>query len=164
MSRRSVEAGTAAAILLPLAAALTSAGSVGPAQAAGRERTITMVAIEPKGGASADKEPFPTGALPEGKGYALKPPDASGRWEVSTYRWEPSQIIVNQGDEVTLEILGVNGAEHPTVIEGYDISFTVKRGELTTVRLTADKPGVFEFRCGVHEPSMVGELIVLPGS
>ena len=32
--------------------------------------------------------------------------------------------------------------EHPTVIEGYDISFTVKRGELTTVRLTADKPGV----------------------
>lgn len=54
--------------------------------------------------------------------------------------------------------------EHPTVIEGYDISFTVKRGELTTVRLTADKPGVFEFRCGVHEPSMVGELIVLPGS
>jgi hypothetical protein len=34
------------------------------------------------------------------------------------------------------------------VIEGYDISFTVKRGELTTVRLTADKPGVFEFRCG----------------
>jgi hypothetical protein len=50
------------------------------------------------------------------------------------------------------------------VIEGYDISFTVKRGELTTVRLTADKPGVFEFRRGVHEPSMVGELIVLPGS
>ena len=71
---------------------------------------------------------------------------------------------MNQGDKVTLEILGVNGAEHPTVIEGYDISSTVKRGELTTVRLTADKPGVFEFRCGVHEPSMVGELIVLPGS
>ena len=28
------------------------------------------------------------------------------------------------------------------MIEGYDISFTVKRGELTTVRLSADKPGV----------------------
>ena len=30
---------------------------------------------------------------------------------MSTYRWDPSQIIVNQGDEVTLEILGVNGAD-----------------------------------------------------
>jgi hypothetical protein len=163
MSRHGIEASTAAAILLPLAAALPTAGSVGPARAAGMERTITMVAVEPKGGATVDKEPFPTNPLPEGKGYGLKPPDASGRWEVSTYRWEPSQVIVNQGDEVTLEILGVNGAEHPTAIEGYDIGFTVKRGELTTVRFTADKPGVFEFRCGVHEPSMVGELVVLAG-
>ena len=102
---------------------------------------LTMVAVEPKGGATVDKEPFPSAALPEGKGYELKSPDAEGRWEVSTYRWEPNQIIVNQGDEVTLEILGVNGAEHPTVIEGYDLSFTVKRGQLTTVTFTADKAG-----------------------
>ncbi len=83
---------------------------------------------------------------------------------MSTYRWDPNQIIVNQGDEVTLEILGVNGKEHPSVIEGYDISFTVKRGELTSVTFTADKAGVFALRCGIHQPSMVGELIVLPGS
>ncbi|KSV83713.1 hypothetical protein [Sinorhizobium sp. GL28] len=50
------------------------------------------------------------------------------------------------------------------MIDGYDISFTVKRGQLTTVTFTADKAGVFEFRCGTHQPSMVGELIVLPGS
>jgi len=127
------------------------------------KRTITMVAVEPKGGTTVDKEPFPTTALPTGGGYALKPPDAAGRWEVSTYRWEPSQIVVNQGDAVTLEILGVNGKEHPTTIDGYDISFTVRRGQLTTVTFTADKAGVFVFRCGVHQPSMAGELIVLPG-
>lgn len=57
---------------------------------------------------------------------------------------------MNQGDEVTLEILGVNGAEHPSEIVGYDINFTVKRGQLTTVSFTADKAGVFEFRCGTH--------------
>jgi plastocyanin len=68
------------------------------------------------------------------------------------------------GRRVTLEILGVNGAEHPTVIDGYDISFTVKRGQLTTVIFTAGKAGVFEYRCGIHEPSMVGELTVLPGA
>jgi plastocyanin len=160
MSRHGIAAG-AAALLLPPVAALIAAGAAGPVQA-GMKRTITMVAVEPKGGTTADKEPFPAAALPGGKGYELKRPDASGRWEVSTYRWDPNQIIVNQGDEVTLEILGVNGAEHPTVIDGYNISFTVKRGQLTPVTFTADKAGVFEFRCGIHEPSMVGELIVLP--
>jgi plastocyanin len=136
----------------------------GSAEAAGMKRTITMVAIKPKGGTTVDKEPFPSAQLPEGKGYALTSPDANGRWEVSTYRWQPNQIVVSQGDDVTLEILGTNGAEHPTVIEGYDVSLTVKRGELTTVTFTADKAGVFPFRCGTHQPAMVGELIVLPGS
>ena len=163
MFKHAIEA-KAAVVLASLVGMLTAAGPTGPAEAAGMKRTITMVAIEPKGGTTVDKEPLPSAQLPEGKGYELKPPDANGRWEVSTYRWEPSQIIVNQGDEVTLEILGVNGAEHPTVIEDYDVSFTVNRGQLTTVTFTADKPGVFPFRCGIHQPSMVGEVIVLPGS
>ncbi len=160
MFRRGIET-SMPAMMLSLAAAFTVTAAY-PAEAAGMKRTITMVAVEPKGGTTVDKEPFPTTALPEGKGYELKAPNAEGRWEVSTYRWEPSQIIVNQGDEVTLEVLGVNGAEHPAVIDGYDITFTVKRGQLSTVTFTADKAGVFEFRCGIHQPSMTGELIVLP--
>src|SRR3990170_3085742 len=77
-------------------------------------RTFTMAAVEPKGGTTVDKEPFPRDPLPEGKGYVLKEPDPkTGRWEVSTYRWEPSQIVVYQGDTVVLEILGVNGDAHP---------------------------------------------------
>lgn len=163
MFRHSFEA-SRASVLLGLAAVFTTAWLAGSAEAAGMKRTITMVAIEPKGGTTVDKEPFPSTPLPEGKGYALTSPDANGRWEVSTYRWQPNQIVVSQGDDVTLEILGINGAEHPTMIEGYDVSFTVKRGELTTVTFTADKAGVFPFRCGTHQPAMVGELIVLPGS
>jgi plastocyanin len=153
----------ATAMLLPLIGALGLVMTTNAAQA-GVKRTITMVAVEAKGGTTVDKESFPTATLPEGKGYELEAPNAEGRWEVSTYRWDPNQVIVNQGDEVTLEILGVNGAEHPSVIDGYDISFTVKRGQLTTVTFTADKAGVFEIRCGTHQPSMIGELIVLAGS
>jgi plastocyanin len=157
VSRNRLAITTAALLSLAVASAAS------PARAAGK-RTITMAAVELKGGTTVDKTPFPTAALPEGKGYELKAPDDKGRWEVSTYRWKPSQIIVNQGDEVTLEVIGVNGAEHPAVIEGYDISFTVKRGELTTVTFTADNAGVFVLRCATHPPSMVAELIVLPGS
>jgi len=149
-------------MLLPLIGALGLVMTTNAAQA-GVKRTITMVAVEAKGGTTVNKEPFPTATLPEGKGYELEAPNAEGRWEVSTYRWDPNQVIVNQGDEVTLQILGVNGAEHPSVIDGYDISFTVKRGQLTTVTFTADKAGVFEIRCGTHQPSMTGELIVLAG-
>ena len=149
---------------MALLSLLALAAAAAPANGDAMKRTITMAAVELKGGTTIDKTPFPTAALPEGKGYELKSPGEDGRWEVSAYRWEPSQIIVNQGDEVTLEIIGVNGAEHPAVIEGYDISFTVKRGELTTVTFVADKPGVFSLQCGTHLPSMVGELIVLAGN
>src|SRR3990172_3068774 len=95
-------------------------------------RTFTMAAVEPKGGTTVDKEPFPRDPLPEGKGYVLKEPDPkTGRWEVSTYRWEPSQIVV-------------------------------KQGHLTRLTFTADKAGFFTIECTTHQPSMVGTLVVLP--
>ncbi|MBK9019048.1 MAG: hypothetical protein IPL72_03235 [Sulfuritalea sp.] len=78
-----------------------------------RERTIYVAAVESKGGVHVDHEPFPTDPIPEGGGYLLKKPDDKGRWEVSSYRWDPGTIVVNQGDKVTPEIVGINGNEHP---------------------------------------------------
>jgi hypothetical protein len=48
-------------------------------------RHIVVVAIEPKGGATVDKEPFPTEAMPAGPGYVLNQPDRAARWEISAY-------------------------------------------------------------------------------
>jgi plastocyanin len=128
------------------------------------KRHITIAAVEPKGGTTIDKEPFPEAALPTGGGYILKKPNAEGRWEVSSYRFMPSQIFVNQDDDVTLEYVGINGDAHPSVIEGYNISFVVKRGQVTTVNFKADRTGVFRILCNAHHPTMHGELIVLPKS
>lgn len=133
--------------------------SLGPGK-----RHITIAAVEPKGGTTLDKEAFPSATLPEGEGYVLKAPNDEGRWEVSTYMFMPSQIIVNEGDDVTLEYVGINGKEHPAYIEGYDIAFTVQRGQVTLVNFKADMAGVFQILCPVHHPSMRGELIVLPRS
>jgi plastocyanin len=140
-----------------LAAEATDHGVTEPGK-----RVITMLAVEPKGGVTIDKEAFPADALPEGGGYIMKEPNAEGRWEVSAYVFMPSQVIVQEGDEVTLEMVGINGAEHPGLIEGYDIEFNVLRGQMTRVSFLADKPGVFRIRCDAHHPSMHGELIVLP--
>lgn len=126
-----------------------------------RQRTIYVAALEPKGGASVAQEPFPAASLPSGGGYVLRKPDDKGRWEVSTYRWDPGTIVVNQGDAVTLEIIGINGDEHPFTIEGYWLSGTVRRGQITRLSFVADKVGIFKIICRKHAPSMQADLVVL---
>lgn len=155
MAYRWLSGGLAGALI-----ALLLAGTPQEAQAA--KRSFTIAAVEPKGGTTIDKEPFPNSALPEGGGYVLRKPDQTGRWEVSTYIWLPSQIIVTQGDEVSLEFVGINGAEHPTTIVGYKKALLLKRGHVVKLEFTAYKVGTFPIVCAHHKPSMVGELIVLP--
>ncbi len=146
-----------------LSAACTSATPTAAAQQP-MKRTLYMAAVEPKGSTSVEKEPFPTAALPQNGGYILKVPNKDGVWETSTYRWIPSTFVVNQGDEVTLEIVGVNGKEHPSVIEGYNVSFNVLRGQVTRTTFKADKAGIFNIVCGAHLPTMTGQLVVMPRS
>lgn len=130
--------------------------------ASAEKRFFTVLAVEPKGGATTDKEPFPTDPLPSGGGYVIAQPDEkSRRWEVSAYVWQPSQIVVNEGDEVTLEFVGINGSAHPTAIVAFGQSFTVKRGQAHRVTFKADKAGTFGIICSTHQPSMSGELIVM---
>lgn len=74
----------------------------------------------------------------------------------------PNQLIVNQGDEVTIDFVGINGAMHAAVLAGYDKRFVVKRGQTTRVSFTADRAGVFPIDCANHRPSMVAEVVVLP--
>ena len=140
---------------------LSLAGSDTPwAQAPGR--VIHLAAVEMKGGTQQDKEPYPAADLPPGGGYLKTPPNAGGRWEVSTYQWSPATIVAQQGDTVTLEIVGVNGDMHPSTIPGLVESFTVKRGEITRVTFTAGRPGIYPIVCTKHRPSMQGTLVVLP--
>ena len=131
------------------------------AQTAGR-RFFTVAAVEPRGGTNASQEAFPTEPLPAGGGYVIRQPDQTGRWEVSAYVWNPSQIVVNQGDDVTLEFVGINGASHPTEIKGLGKTFTLKRGQVTRVEFKAERPGVYPIVCSTHAPSMRGEVVVLP--
>lgn len=147
---------------LVLSAIVLSAGT-GFAQD-GMKRFFTVIAVEPKGGAGIAEEPFPSDPLPAGAGYVIKKPDQTGRWEVSAYVWAPNQIFVNEGDDVTLQFVGINGASHPTEIKGLGKVFTVMRGQATTVSFKAERPGVYPIVCHTHHPSMTGEVVVLPRS
>lgn len=108
------------AVAAPMVMLLPPAGH----SQAPEERLIYMMgAVEPKGGATLDKEPFPTTPLPKGPGYVLTPLNPQGRWEVSVYQWSPGTVVFRQGERVTLEIAGVNGALHTGHIDRYVPNF-----------------------------------------
>ena len=135
----------------------------GAGQPATSKRTIYMAAIEPRGGTLVTSEPFPSAPLSAGAGYVLRQPDATGRWEVSAYYWHPGFMVATEGDDITLEILGINGAEHPSFIEGINVpAFTVKRGQITTVNFRPRRAGSYRIVCTTHQPTMVSYLVVLP--
>ena len=153
--RTAMGLGTAMVLVLILQGA-----EIPSAQTTGR--VIYMAAVEMKGGTQKEKEPYPEAPLPSGPGYIKTPPNAAGRWEVSTYQWSPGTIVVQQGETVTLEIVGINGDVHPSKIPGIVDSFTVKRGEITRVTFTASKPGLYPIICTKHLPNMQGTLVILP--
>ena len=63
---------------------------------------------------------------------------------------------------VRTKFVGINSAQHPITIADYGKSLLLKRGQVTKISFKADKAGVFAIRCATHQPSMVGELVVLP--
>lgn len=70
--------------------------------------------------------------------------------EIEAYRWDPGTIYVGKDEKVLLRIHGVNGREHPFIIEGTDIQGTVKKGEETTVELQIKEEGIYRLVCLTH--------------
>ena len=62
------------------------------------------------------------------------------------FTFAPDQIVVNQGDTVTLHFLGVQGPHHVITVEGVG-TFPLDRGQIHTVTFTADKPGTITYWC-----------------
>ena len=128
--------------------------------------TTSLQAGVPCGNCSQNTPPhpaekFPNTKLPAGPGLVLRPPNKVGAWDMRAFTFAPDQIVVNQGDTVTLHFLGVQGPHHVITVDGVG-TFPLNRGQIHTVTFTADKPGTITYWCHVHPPSMVGEILVLP--
>lgn len=107
-------------------------------------------------------EPYPKSDLPSGGGFVIKKIDDKGGWKVRQFMFAPSQIVVNQGDHVTLNFVDVQGPEHMITVDGIAPEFDIHRGEMKTITFTADKVGTIDFWCSMHEPNMRGQIVVLP--
>jgi hypothetical protein len=63
-------------------------------------------------------EKFPNSSLPVGGGFVLTPPDNTGDWSIRSFTFEPSMIVLYQGDRVVLHFVGVQGPHHVITISG----------------------------------------------
>jgi hypothetical protein len=108
-------------------------------------------------------EKYPNSTLPVGGGFVLTPPDKTGAWKFRSFTFDPSMIVVHQGDRVTLHFVGVQGAHHIISVEGIG-TFALARGQIHTVTFMANHPGTINYYCHIHMPNMDGQILVLPAT
>ena len=106
-------------------------------------------------------EKFPNSSLPVGGGFVLTPPNSTGDWSIRSFTFDPSMIVVHQGDRVILHFVGVQGPHHVITINGIG-TFPLDRGQIHTMAFTANNPGTMNYYCHIHMPNMVGHILVLP--
>lgn len=97
--------------------------------------------------------PFPV-AAPQARTF---------RVEARQFAYSPSELRVNPGDTVTLQLVSTD-VVHGIYIDGYDISLEADPGQSATLTFVADRRGSFRFRCnvtcGAMHPFMIGKLTV----
>ena len=80
--------------------------------------------------------------------------------KLEAYRWDPGTIIIEKNEKVDLIIHGINGMEHPFIIEGTDIEGVVQKGKETIVPLRFKKEGVYRLICTVHDANNSGAPMI----
>ena len=80
------------------------------------------------------------------------------------FGFTPSEITVKKGETVTLRLVSESGFHGISIPELGVSSTTVSAGQETSVTFTADKVGVFNFRCNIYcgdgHREMTGRVIV----
>jgi heme/copper-type cytochrome/quinol oxidase subunit 2 len=94
---------------------------------------------------------------------SIAPHERTFRIEARQFAYAPSELKVNPGDIVTLELVSTD-VVHGMYIDGYGLSVEADPGQTATVTFVADKPGSFRFRChvtcGAMHPFMIGKFTV----
>ncbi len=107
------------------------------------------------------EQPPANSTIPTGGGFRITEPNKVGAWDFRSFTFAPDQIVVNQGDKVTLHFIGVQGAHHVITVDGLG-TFTLQRGQIQAISFVANSPGTINYYCHVHMPNMVGQILVLP--
>jgi plastocyanin len=90
--------------------------------------------------------------------------------EIPPDMFSQDTIVVKQDDKVKIHFYNlepIESQEHHTFTindPAYRIHNDLNAQENTVIEFTASKSGIFEYICTYHQPTMRGELVVLPDS
>jgi heme/copper-type cytochrome/quinol oxidase subunit 2 len=91
------------------------------------------------------------------------PQEKTFRIDARQFAYSPSELKVNEGDKVTIELVS-HDVVHGLYVDGYNVSVEADPGQTATLSFIADKTGSFRFRCnvtcGAMHPFMIGKLTV----
>jgi len=83
------------------------------------------------------------------------------------YQFEPSSIVVRQGESVRLELTSAD-VTHGFALPAYFIDVRIEPGKTREVNFVATDPGTYGFACsvfcGIGHTGMKGTLVVTPAS
>ncbi|MEW6030308.1 MAG: cupredoxin domain-containing protein [Chloroflexota bacterium] len=93
----------------------------------------------------------------------ITPQARTFRLDARQFAYSPSELKVNPGDTVTLQLVSTD-VVHGFYVDGYEVSVEADPGQTATLTFIADKSGSFRFRCnvtcGALHPFMIGKLTV----
>jgi len=96
-------------------------------------------------------------------GVNTTPRHVTIRVEAAKFAFAPSELSVNSGDTVTLELVSTD-VVHGLYVDQYDLGVEADPGQTSRLTFVADKPGSFRIRCNVacgqYHPFMIGRLTV----
>lgn len=91
------------------------------------------------------------------------PQERTFRIEAQQFAYSPSEIHVNPGDSVRIELVSLD-VVHGLYIDGYDLKIEADPGQTKTLSFIANQMGSYRFRCniscGAMHPFMVGRISV----
>ena len=94
---------------------------------------------------------------------SIAPQERTFRIDARQFAYSPSELKVNVGDWVTIELVSKD-VVHGLYVDGYGVSAEADPGQPATLSFIADKTGSFRFRCnvtcGAMHPFMIGKLTV----
>ncbi len=94
---------------------------------------------------------------------AIAPQERTFRIEARQFAYSPSELNVNPGDTVKIELVSTE-VVHGLYVDGYGVSVEADPGQTATLTFVANKTGSFRFRCnvtcGAMHPFMIGKLTV----
>jgi len=90
--------------------------------------------------------------------------DTSTRIVGKEFEFEPSKVTVDAGETVTIKFKNKGVMSHNITFKNIDAKTkTIQSGNTTTIEVTIDEPGTYDFVCSVpghSQAGMRGQLVV----